>query len=440
MRPLMPVRALGSVLFALVAGSSAPVFGQLFREFPISPGSAPHGIAAGPDGALWFTEYAGNRIGRITTGGSVTEFTVPSGGPDHITAGPDGALWFTEPAGNMVGRITTAGLVDMFAVPTANSPVDITAGPDGALWFTEPGGDRIGRITTTGTFTEFLVPAFRPNAITAGPDGALWFTYTNGIGRITTAGVVTQFTFPLCGGSAAIAAGPDGALWFTETGSGRIGRITTAGVFAEFDGLGGNSDPHGISPGPDGALWFTDLGNNLVGRIATDPVVTNVFALPFSPAGPGQPRGIAAGPDAALWFTEEGRNRIGRIVTGAAGAPPPAGCAPNVTTLCLNGGRFQVQTLWSKSNGPKLPGQAVPLTGDTGYFWFLTSNNVEIVVKVVAGCAFNSRFWIFAGGLTDFNVAMTVTDMRTGAAKVYTNPEGTAFRPIQDTATFAECP
>jgi streptogramin lyase len=30
-------------------------------------------IVAGPDGALWLTESAANQIGRITTGGAITE-------------------------------------------------------------------------------------------------------------------------------------------------------------------------------------------------------------------------------------------------------------------------------------------------------------------------------------------------------------------------------
>lgn len=29
----------------------------------------PHSIAVGPDGALWFTEFSGNKIGRISTDG-----------------------------------------------------------------------------------------------------------------------------------------------------------------------------------------------------------------------------------------------------------------------------------------------------------------------------------------------------------------------------------
>ena len=67
--------------------------------YPVpTAGSYPGGITAGPDGALWFTEFSGNKIGRITTAGAITEHAVPTAGsdPEDITTGPDGALWFTE--------------------------------------------------------------------------------------------------------------------------------------------------------------------------------------------------------------------------------------------------------------------------------------------------------------------------------------------------------
>jgi virginiamycin B lyase len=61
-----------------------------FNEFALAGNSDPEGITAGPDGNLWFTEFTGNRIGRITPAGTVTEFPVLTGkrGPEGITAGP----------------------------------------------------------------------------------------------------------------------------------------------------------------------------------------------------------------------------------------------------------------------------------------------------------------------------------------------------------------
>lgn len=67
------------ILAVLVAGLAGVARGQVtITEFTIATGdSAPSGIAAGPDGALWFTENRGTKIGRITTAGIVTEFPVP---------------------------------------------------------------------------------------------------------------------------------------------------------------------------------------------------------------------------------------------------------------------------------------------------------------------------------------------------------------------------
>ena len=68
-----------------------------YRTTPIPASIIPEWITAGPDGALWFTNENNNSIGRITTGGVVTNYTDPSFNfPDGITAGPDGALWFTN--------------------------------------------------------------------------------------------------------------------------------------------------------------------------------------------------------------------------------------------------------------------------------------------------------------------------------------------------------
>jgi virginiamycin B lyase len=77
------------------------------------------------------------------------EFTVPTANsaPQAIAAGPDGALWFSEDNGNNIGRIATAGAITETAIPTARSfPAGIAAGPDGALWFVEQTGNKIGRI------------------------------------------------------------------------------------------------------------------------------------------------------------------------------------------------------------------------------------------------------------------------------------------------------
>jgi hypothetical protein len=107
--------------------------------------------------------------------------------------------------------------------------------------------------------------------------------------------------------------------------------------------------------------------------------------------------------------------------------------------LFLNNGRFVVTATWHTADGNRGQAHAVTLTDDTGYFWFFSASNVEMVTKVLDGCPLNHRFWVFAGGLTNVNTVITVTDTRTETSNSYTNPLNTAFLPLQDTSAFA-CP
>ena len=114
-----------------------------------APLARPHRIVTGPDGALWFTMKGGqcetgggSKIGRITTDGQLTEFTIPTepGYPGGITAGPDGALWFGEELGNKIGRITTAGGVVRYDAGRLEAA--ITGGPDAELSLRDAGDAR----------------------------------------------------------------------------------------------------------------------------------------------------------------------------------------------------------------------------------------------------------------------------------------------------------
>jgi hypothetical protein len=120
---------------------------------------------------------------------------------------------------------------------------------------------------------------------------------------------------------------------------------------------------------------------------------------------------------------------------------PSGGCTPEATNLCMNSGRFKVSASFSV-DGATGPGQAqaVSLTDDTGFLWFFAATNVEVVVKVLNGCGLGGHYWVFAGGLTNVNVVMTVTDTLKNVSKSYTNPSDTPFQPLQDTAAFSTCP
>lgn len=61
----------------------------------------------GPDGALWFAERQGNRIGRCSTSGAITETPVPTAAsqPMELANAPDGSIWFGETAASKIARL-----------------------------------------------------------------------------------------------------------------------------------------------------------------------------------------------------------------------------------------------------------------------------------------------------------------------------------------------
>src|SRR5262245_11481925 len=304
----------------------------VITEFHVpTSGFKPISITVGPDGALWFTEVNalnaatdlpssqppaflpthqqvfGGKIGRITTGGVVTEFAIPSradpnGTPNGIVTGPDGNLWFTERAANdepAIGRLTPGGAFTGFNVGLSlfTQSGSVTVGKDGNLWFTQAGYPAtVGKITTTGTVTTF--PASDainfPRGIAIGGDGNFWYTNYDqqdgapaGISRLTPAGVSTFFPLADTGaGPFGITADHSGNLWFTNLVSGTIGELdlsgstTTTNVpqvsllvsppspsFGQSETLtAGVTSPLGV---PTGNVTFFD-GGTALGTVALD--------------------------------------------------------------------------------------------------------------------------------------------------------------------------
>lgn len=123
----------------------------------------------------------------------------------------------------------------------------------------------------------------------------------------------------------------------------------------------------------------------------------------------------------------------------------PAGpCVADDSTLCLHDDRFQVQVDFVDPNHPDRgmqPATKIPLTERAGLFWFFNAANVEMLLKVQNACVdpFN-RWWVFYAATTNVEFRITVVDTEEDMVRVYTNEQGVAAPPIQDTDAFDTCP
>ncbi|MGA7704927.1 MAG: hypothetical protein WB998_08540 [Solirubrobacteraceae bacterium] len=286
-------------------------YGKRFEpiaKHPIAAEGSPVGMTAGPnkEPTMWYTNSKEAKIGRMTTGGAVTEYAAASGSyPVSIVVGPDNNLWFTEAEGTKIGKITTAGARTEYSV--GGNTRGLAVGSDGNIWFTK--GGKICKITTSGTgLTEYslLKEAELNYGLTAGPDGNIWFVErgTSGkVGKITTSGVVTEYAVPANSEESAIAAGPDGNIWFTRfdrtNNLGKIVKMSTSGsVLGEYT-EGENTIASSIVPGKEGNLWFASFDGKRIGKITTSGAISEHLM----PSGSTDEL-IAIGPDENPWFTE----------------------------------------------------------------------------------------------------------------------------------------
>jgi hypothetical protein len=190
------------------------------------------------------------------------------------------------------------------------------------------------------------------------------------------------------------------------------------------------------SQGPPGGTTVLISGANF-----TDGVTVTFDGIPASEISVLDPTAISAKAPAhapgdvdVAVTTAAGTGTLGKGFTYTAYTASP--CVASSTALCLNAGRFRAEVQWAVPTANQ-SGQApaVPLTADTGYFWFFSANNIELVVKVVDGRGFNGKFWVFYGALSNVEYRLTVTDLQTGAVRIYENPNG-QLSSVADTAAF----
>jgi prepilin-type N-terminal cleavage/methylation domain-containing protein len=243
---------------------------------------SPYFLDVAADGTIYFSEYSGNRVRKISGGivstiaGDTSSATPPAAyadgvgtaarfnGPSGIALGPDGFLYVADRQNCALRRIdlSTNAVTTLAGSPPPAAPVCAFADGTGST------------ARFNGTQSVFFAM-----------DGTMIVAdrWSNRIRRVTTAGVVTTIagngTVGSVDGPVATAVmgepleaieGPDGAIWVGEHDgiSGRIRRIDQFGVVttiagnstaANIDGVGTAAsfiDAHGLRFDAQGRLWI----------------------------------------------------------------------------------------------------------------------------------------------------------------------------------------
>ncbi|RPI22880.1 MAG: hypothetical protein EHM61_21140 [Acidobacteria bacterium] len=280
----------------------------------------------------------------------------------------------------------------------------------------------------------------------------------------------------LDGDGFALALGPAGRLyaggWFSNAGGKESSHISewsqnsphalplNSGRFKgtvvwRSSGVSGAAQTVSLSP-ESGYFWFFDPANvEILVKVLDGRGVNNHFWV-FSGALSDvqhdmiitdtqtgavrtyhNPPGVQAGKNDTMAFTDSGtpgssadieqETRAFELVlelVRRGEAPTSVVALPQSPTLELHSGRFRVDVQWSTPGGATGQATGVPLTSDSGYFWFFSAGNIELVVKMLDGRGVNNHFWFFYGALSDLGYTITVTDTLTGAVKAYEGEQG----------------
>lgn len=450
------------------SGGTVPLFAQDDRSAPIKvrelivSGEALYFLAETQDGdhALWRSNGTASGTHLVHRLGS---FLHPS--PSDLTA-VSGRLYFTahDPEHGLELWISdgtepgTRRLRDILPGPGSSAPDSLVAA-GGKIYFAATDGAHgveLWQSDGTAEGTQ-LVQDIAPEASSSIPQdfkvsgGLLYFTADDGrTGRelwalpLTGPGGCQPSSTRLClnggrfqveaawrdfqggtgQGTAVSLTGDTGYFWFFDPANAEV-------VLKILDGRGLN-DHHWVFYGAlssvEYALTVTDTQTGLARRYLNP---SGQLASVGDTQGFGPLGAHSATPEPLVALPSPPALVSARTVPAAA----TGSCQSSPRRLCLNGGRFAVEASWKDFQGNTGAGTAVSLTGDTGWFWFFDSSNVEVMLKVLDGTPLNGKFWVFYGALSNVEYTLTVTDTQTGAVKEYRNPSG-RFASVADTAAF----
>jgi streptogramin lyase len=287
--------------------------------FPASAGAID--LAPGPNQTMWFTDGGTPAIGRITSDGTVTEFSAglqANAEPNAITASPDGNMYFSDFHGVVIGKITPSGTITEYSAPqfTDTDSKAITIGSDGLPWIVGSGiPSLLAHLTTSGKITTQKFAAdFTPDStLAADAGGNLWLTgvdkhqHAELLERVASSGklvhlpvhMVKQF-LPCCPNQSSMqmTIGPNGVPWFTTTNYLKLGTTafqlgTVAGNAVKLThlthkGLTSSAYPSGIaSTGASSNTVWVSGGNPFQNNGALWSFVSSknqkAFSIPYNP-------------------------------------------------------------------------------------------------------------------------------------------------------------
>jgi virginiamycin B lyase len=228
-------RVLLVILLSLLALPPAASAQVALQAYALPPGGAPHDVAVGGDGIVWYTAQRSGHLGRLDPAtGKVDLISLgPTAAPHGVIIGPDGAPWVTDSGTNSIVRVDARTReVKRWSLPESRGYVNLntaTFDKRGRIWFTGQNGV-YGRLDpATGAMQVWDAPRGRgPYGIATTPDGEVYYASLAGshIARVDLdTGAATVIEPPTKDqGARRVWSDSRGRIWVSEWNSGNVSR------------------------------------------------------------------------------------------------------------------------------------------------------------------------------------------------------------------------
>ena len=246
-----------------------------YEEVALGPGSAPHGVIVGADGAAWITDGGQNAIVRVDAKThAVKAWPLPKDTPyanlNTLTFDRKGRVWFTGQSG-YYGRLDPAsGEVKVWNSPRGSGPYGITTTPQGDVFYASLAGNHIAQIDVeTGVATVIEPPTKGQGARRVWSDsrGRVWVSYWN---------------------------------------TGQVGMYDPASKSWREWKLPGNAHAYSVWVDDQDKVWLTDWSINAIVRF--DPTTEKFESFPSSKSNANVRQMLGRAGEA--WGAESGNDRL----------------------------------------------------------------------------------------------------------------------------------
>jgi virginiamycin B lyase len=310
----------------LIASAAAANLNVEIHEYDVPTAkSRPHDPAAAPDGSLWYTGQAANKLGRLDPQtGAFKEYPLktPNSGPHGLAADREGNIWFTAIYAGYVGKLDPkSGEITEYRPEdgTKIDPHTPLIDHNGVVWFTNEETNFIGRLDPrSGKIRLAKVPT--PHAVPYGivilPNNTPLFCEfgSNKLASVDSNTMqIHEYTLPEASARPRrIALAPDGTVFYTDYARGYLGHFDPArgALIKEWPSPGGSgSEPYGIAVTKNGEVWYSESGVKPNTLVKFDPKLEN-FSTRTIPSGGGTVRNMVATADGHLYLACSGVNKV----------------------------------------------------------------------------------------------------------------------------------